>query len=346
MSEAAATRSPAPSEAPPLERAAEILASAPVVALACHVNPDPDAAGSMLGLAHHLESLGKSVVCSWANQPMDRPPWLELLDGARFLVEPSEFPDAPDVMVALDTAAPERLGMLAANAARAGELIVVDHHRSNPGFGSVLILDPAAASTAEMVFRLIERLGGELSDRAAACLYAGVVTDTGRFQYEATTPETLRIAASLRERQFDHVRMAQVLFEEHPLGYLRVLARALGRFVHRPDADLVYTYVMQADLDEAGVGPGDTDDLIDALRTAREADVACVIRQQRDGRFKVSLRSKGGTDVGSVAATSGGGGHRLAAGYTSAAGPEEAVELLVKRLAAVRGDRPAGPGGA
>jgi phosphoesterase RecJ-like protein len=344
VSEAAPARDPAPSEVgPALDRAAEILRAAPSVALACHVNPDPDAAGSMLGLAHHLAGLGTSVVCSWGNQPMDRPRWLGLLDGAPFLVEPSSFPHAPEVMVSLDTAAPERLGMLAANASRAGELIVVDHHRTNPGFGSLLVLDHAAASTAELVFRVIERLGGELSGPAAACLYAGVVTDTGRFQYEATTPETLRIAARLRERPFDHTRMAQVLFEDNPIGYLRVLAHALTRLVHRPDADLVWTYVMQADLRDAGVGLGDADDVIDAIRTAREADVACVIKQQRDGRFKVSLRSKGATDVGSVAAVASGGGHRLAAGYISTVGPEETVERLVERIAAVRGGRPGVP---
>ena len=81
---------------------------------------------------------------------------------------------------------------------------------------------------------------------------------------------------------------------------------------------------------------GDTDDLIDVVRTAREADVTCLLKQQRDGRFKASLRSKGATDVGSIAASFGGGGHRLAAGYTSAAGPERTVEALLEALAAAR----------
>jgi len=79
---------------------------------------------------------------------------------------------------------------------------------------------------------------------------------------------------------------------------------------------------------------GETDDLIDVVRTAREADVTCVIKQQRDGRFKVSLRSKGATNVGAVAAAFGGGGHRLAAGYTSDVGPEASVEALVEALRA------------
>jgi bifunctional oligoribonuclease and PAP phosphatase NrnA len=319
-----------------LDRAARVLAGATQVALACHINPDADAIGSMLGLASYLSSRGKKVVCSWGNHPFHLPRWMSILDGAGFLVKPERFPDAPELLVALDTAAPERLGVLSANAERAGEVIVVDHHRTNPGFGSIVVLDPDASSTAEIVFRLIERMGGELPDAAAASLYAGIVTDTGRFQYEATSPETLRVAAKLRSHPFDHARMSQVLFEDNSLASLRVLSVALARAVHDPEADMVWTYVTQTDLASASVGLADTDDLIDVVRSARDADVACVLKQQRDGRFKVSLRSRGGTDVGSAALAFGGGGHRLAAGYTSATGAEETVRALADELRKAR----------
>jgi phosphoesterase RecJ-like protein len=313
-------------------RAARVLQQASSVALACHVNPDPDAIGSMLGLAGYLAANGKEVVCSWGDQPLQRPRWLAALEGDGFLVEAKDFPSNPAVMVALDTAASDRLGVLAVNAERAAETIVIDHHRTNPGFGSILVLDPAASSTAELVFRLLERMGGDIPDGAAACLYAGIVTDTGRFQYEATTPETLRVAAQLRQHPFDHARLARVLFEDSSLGYLKAAAMALDRAVLVPEANLVWTYIVQSDLAQAGISMGDTDDLIDLIRTAREADVTCVVKQQRDGLFKVSLRSKGATDVGSVAQSFGGGGHRLAAGYTSDLGLEDTVEALVAAL--------------
>jgi phosphoesterase RecJ-like protein len=315
-----------------LDRAAEVLDAASSVALACHVNPDPDAVGSMLGLAAFLSARGKQVQCSWGQQPMNRPRWMGVLDGARFLVEPKAFPQSPEVMVALDTAAPDRLGILAANAKRAREVVVLDHHRTNPGFGSVVVLDPEASSTAELAFRLIERMGGGLSDQAAACLYAGIITDTGRFQYQATTPETLRVAAALRAHGFDHVAIGQALFEDGSFGGLQVLAVALERVRLVPEADLVWTYLLQSDIRRRGVTMGDTDDFIDVVRTAREADVACVIKQQRDGNFKVSIRSKGAADVGAIALSFGGGGHRLAAGYTSKAGVEETVRSLVGAL--------------
>src|SRR5438093_8989843 len=120
-----------------LSKAATVVADGKSVALACHINPDPDAIGSMLGLAGFLSARGTEVVCSWGNQPIVRPEWLAILDGAVPVVEARDFPAQPPVMVALDTASPDRLGVLQANAERAQESIVIDHHRTNPGFGSI-----------------------------------------------------------------------------------------------------------------------------------------------------------------------------------------------------------------
>lgn len=317
---------------PDFERAAQVLADATEVALACHVNPDADALGSMLGLAAFLRSRGVETVCSYPNEPLDPPRWAEMLPGADRLVPAKEFPKEPAVMVTCDCAAFDRLAQLGHVANRAGEVIWIDHHRSNDGLGSIPLNDPGASSTCEMVFRLIETMGGDMPDETAVCLYAGLVTDTGKFQYEATTPETLRIAARLREHPFDHARLAQALYEDNPAAYLQLVGVALGRLEHLADADLVWTYLTQADLQEAGVHPAETDDLIDVIRTARDVDVAAIVKQQKDGRFKVSVRSRGGHDLAKVAAAFGGGGHRLAAGYTSAHGPAETAVRLAKAL--------------
>ncbi|HEX2424598.1 MAG TPA: bifunctional oligoribonuclease/PAP phosphatase NrnA [Actinomycetota bacterium] len=316
-----------------LDRAAEVLGSAPIVALACHVNPDADALGSMLGLSNFLRERSAETVCSFGNEPLDVPRWAELLPGIDALVEAKDFPAAPDVFVTCDAASLDRLGALAHVAGKARDVIWIDHHISNEGLGTIPLIDPTASSTAEVVYRLLGRIGGEISSASAICLYAGLVTDTGRFQYGATRPETLRIAADLRERPFDHVSLAQALYEDGSARYLRLLSTALGRITLEEDRDLVWTYLTQADLADAGVAPSETDDLIDLVRTAREADVAAVVKQQRDGRFKVSMRSRGGHDVAAVAASFGGGGHRLAAGYTSKGGLAETVERLRAALA-------------
>ncbi len=315
-----------------LTRAAEALSGATEVVLACHVNPDTDALGSMLGLSIALRARGVTTLCSFANHPFRLPRWADDLPGTEALVEPGRFPKQPGVMVTCDAASIDRLGELAANAAKARELIWIDHHVTNDQRGTIPLVDPSASSTCEIVYRLIRAMGDEVPDDAATCLYAGLVTDTGRFQYQAVRPATLRLAAELREHPFDHAELARSLYEDNGVAYLKLLGTALRRIAQDPDADLVWTYLTQTDLAEAGVHPEEADDLIDVVRTAREADVAAVVKQQRDGRFKVSLRSRGGHDVAAVAAVFGGGGHRLAAGYTSAHGPAETIERLASAL--------------
>ncbi len=316
-----------------IDRAAEALSSATSVALACHLNPDADALGSMLGLSNFLRERGVRTVCSFGNEPLELPRWAGLLPGSEDIVQAPAFPAAPEVFVTCDTASLDRLGALARVVPKAREVIWIDHHVSNSGLGTIPLIDPAASSTAEVVYRLLRRIGGDISAATAVCLYAGLVTDTGRFQYGATRPDTLRIAADLRERPFDHVALAQALYEDGSARYLRVLATALGRLELDDAAGLVWTYLTQADLADAQVEPSETDDLIDVIRIAREVDVAAIIKQQRDGRFKVSMRSRGGHDVAAVASAFGGGGHRLAAGYTSAFGVAETVERLREALA-------------
>lgn len=315
-----------------LDLAARALDGAGEVALACHVNPDADALGSMLGLSAFLRERGVSTVCSYGNEPLDPPDWARLLPGAQDLVQASEFPRRPALMVTLDCASLDRLGPLAGPAGHAAELIWIDHHISNDGLGTIPLIDPKASSTAEVVARLIERLGGGMSAATAKCLYAGLVTDTGRFQYQATTPQTLRLAADLREHDFDHTRLVQALYEDNRFAYVRLLGTALARVTLDEDTQLAWTYLTQSDLVGAGVSAAETDDLIDIVRSAREADVAAVLKQQQDGRFKVSMRSRGGHDVAAVASAFGGGGHRLAAGYTARHGLAGSVEEMRRAL--------------
>ena len=225
------------SELEEMRRAAEILSVADEVALACHMNPDADALGSMLGLSNLLRSRGVRTVCSYGNEPLDLPRWATLLPGIDHLVPPSAFPAEPGVMVTCDCASFDRLGVLGESATRARELIWIDHHRSNDGFGTVRLVDPDASSTCEMVFRLIETMGGEFDRDVALCLYAGLVTDTGRFQYQATTPETLRVAARLREHDFDHAELVRAMYEDNDPSFLRLLGTALGRMTEVPGSE-------------------------------------------------------------------------------------------------------------
>ena len=181
-------------------RALKVIDGADQVFLACHVRPDADALGSMLAVMHALCSKpGRPpvVVASFGDDPFEVPGILRFLPGIGLLSPPGAYPPRPDVMVSFDAASIDRLGVLTGPAQSAGELIVLDHHASNSGFGTINLVDPAAAATAVLAAGLIDRLGIPLTEQIALGLYAGLVTDTGSFKFSATTPQVHELAARL-----------------------------------------------------------------------------------------------------------------------------------------------------
>jgi nanoRNase/pAp phosphatase (c-di-AMP/oligoRNAs hydrolase) len=310
-----------------IRRAAEVVASAGEVALACHVSPDGDALGSMLGLAHAARGAGKRVTASFGS-PFAVAAQYEFL-GLGPLVPPEKFPAAPEVMVVLDVASADRLGELAGPASRAGALVVLDHHLTNPGFGHVAVVDPSAAATAQLVYHLLRRLAWPIDRPVATALLTGLVSDTGRFQYSSTDASVLRIAARLVEAGARPEEIGQSVYEWLPFGYLQVSGAVLSRA--RLEDGLVWSVLFRADHARAGVGPEDLDLLIDGLRIAREAEVAVLLREV-EGGWKVSLRSRGAVDVGAVAAACGGGGHHNAAGFNTGGDPEAVLAAIRERL--------------
>lgn len=307
-----------------LRRAADAIRGARHLALACHVGPDGDALGSMLGFGIAARTSAKDVVASFGS-PFDVPGNLRFLP-IDLLVPPGEFPDEPEVMIVFDAGSPDRLGELGSHAVRAGSLIVLDHHVTNEGFGDIAVVDGTAAATGEIVFELLGLLGWPIDEQVATCLHTSLVTDTGRFTYSNTSSRTLRIAAELIDAGAVPSEISRHVYEETPFGYLQVAALALSRAELDETRGIVTAVVTDEDLSSADIDWGDIDGLIDTLRLAEEADVAALAKVHDDGRVKVSLRSRGGTDVGSLAAKMGGGGHRLAAGFTVERDPDEVLE--------------------
>jgi bifunctional oligoribonuclease and PAP phosphatase NrnA len=336
-------------------RAVKILGAAPEICLACHVRPDGDALGSMLAVTHALRARGGAggparVVASFGDQPFEIPRILRFLPGTDLLVPPSAFPARPQVMVTFDAASADRLGILQASAAAADELIVLDHHASNTRFGSVNLIDQAAAATAVLAFDLIGRLGVDISRDIALNLYAGLVTDTGSFRYSNTSPRLHELAALLLRAGIEPGVVAHELWDRSPFGFLGLLAAALGRARLEPAAaaghGLVWTTVTRDDRAAHGLPFEVSESVIDVVRRTDEADVAVVLKEDDDGCWQVSARSKGAADVGRACVALGGGGHRLAAGFT-AQGPAAAVMTALRNELAngpgtVEGEREAG----
>ena len=314
-------------------RAVEILAGATEVALACHVDPDGDALGSLLAFQRFLRARGVRTWASWGSataqrEPLMVPPQYTFLPGLDDLVNAGDFPDAPEVMVVFDCSTAQRLGTLRGAADAAGTVIVVDHHASGAPFGDVRLVDGGAAATAVLVAALIQRMGGELDKEMAACLYVGLVTDTGRFQYASTTPEVMQLGAELIAHGIDHAAINRQVWDTHSFGYLKVLGRALERARIIPEAALAWTVVYQDDLDDLGISMAETEGLIDTLRAVEAAEVSMVAKEQDDGRWRVSLRSRGGIDVGKLTQRLGGGGHTFIAGFVATGTIEDVVDAV------------------
>jgi bifunctional oligoribonuclease and PAP phosphatase NrnA len=328
------------------ESAVAALDTATEICLACHVRPDGDALGSMLAVAQALRARGTArVIASFGDQPFEVPRLLRFLpgaglSGAGLLRPPAEVPARPEVMITFDVSSVDRLGVLADRAAAAGELIVLDHHASNPGFGTVNLIDPAAAATAVLAAQLIERLGVTLTADIAAGLYTGLATDTGSFRFSAR-PAVHRLAARLLETGIDAEAIAQQLWDSVPFGYLGVLSAALGRAVLEPAEagghGLVWTTVTRADRAAGGLPFEVAEGVIGQVRRCQEADVAVVFKESDDGRWHVSARSKGRVDVGRAAVALGGGGHSQAAGFT-AGGPVADTMVRLRALLSQPGD--------
>jgi phosphoesterase RecJ-like protein len=325
---------------PDLDRAAELLRAATTVGLICHVDPDGDALGSMLALHHLCRAHGKDSVASWP-EPFHVAPHYAFLPGLEDCTKPADFPAEPDVIVTFDCGSLHRLNELAEPATRAaarGRLVVLDHHVTNARYGSVNVVDPTAAATAVVVRHLADRLGWGLTREAALCLYTGLVTDTGRFQYDATCPEVFALAAELSAYDLPIASMSRQLFEEHRFAYLKLVADCLGRAELDPELGLVATWVATEDLAAHHVSIEETEGLIDLVRRAKEADVACVLKDVGTG-VRVSLRSVGDVDVSAIATRFGGGGHAFAAGFTA---PGSIASVLADIRSALADARSAG----
>ncbi len=317
-----------------LDAAVAAIAAAPALALACHVGPDGDALGSMLALHHLARSQGVASVASWS-EPFEYGPHYRFLPGLDLTTPPASFPESPDVMVTFDCGSVQRLGDLAWPAKAARTLVVLDHHVSNDRYGSINVVDVDAAATAVVVRELARRLGWPLTRDAALCLYTGLVTDTGRFQYDNTTPEVFELARELSTFDLPIADVTRQLFEEHRFRYLQMVGACLARAELDAELRFVATWVTNFDLDGFGVGIDETEGLIDLVRRTSEADVACVCKETPEG-VRVSLRSVTDIDVASIAARFGGGGHRYAAGFVAS---EPVAAVLDDIKAALREQR-------
>ena len=296
------------------------------VALAVHERPDTDALGAAAGMLDLFAQLG--VECRLHVDPDESLPLKDVLlplDAVTRGVPPARCP-----LYALDCGSLDRLALPLES--WDGVVVNIDHHHDNTRFGDVVYVRGEASSTSELVCDVARALGLTPSPQAALALFAGISFDTGHFRHDSTSAATFETAAWLAGLGVSVTKVFSMLYEQGSVEALRLWARAIaGARVVAGGRALVAT-LERADYAAAGAGEEETEGIVDSLRAVGGVEVAALVKEQtRGSRVRVSLRSNS-CDVSEIAALQGGGGHRLAAGFSSDDLPEEVTTWLSSEL--------------
>lgn len=293
-----------------------------------HIHPDADVLGTLLALGEALAARGWTVV---EGGPHPSPAVLSFLPGVERYRTLGGVEGPFDVVVLTDCPNPARTeGLLEGARATGATIVNVDHHHDNRRYGDVNWVDPAAAATGEMIYRLVTALGARVTPAMATNLFTAIHTDTGSFRYSNTTEETFRIAAALVGAGAEPALVSGHLYERRQADSLRWLGESLRRIEVSPDGTVAWLALPSGVVPESFV---EAEELVNYPRSIDSVRVACFLRQVGD-RVKVSLRAKGDVDVSRIAARFGGGGHPNAAGCTIAG---ELSDVTRDVLSAVRG---------
>ncbi len=297
-----------------MEQALAAVRDARGIVLITHCNPDGDGIGSQLALWHALRGAGRRV---FMHNHDGVPRIYRFLPGADAIGAGAAFDeDGVDLIISLDAGAKSRLGMPEAFFA-GRRLLVIDHHASNNRFGDINLVDTGACSTGAMTLALIERLGLPLAPEIATAIYVTVLTDTGGFRNAATSAEALELAARLVRAGAQPWPIACAVYESRSMAAFGLLRACLTTLQLRDGGRSAWLHVDSDMYHDTGGDEQDTEGFIEYARALEGVEIAVFLRPDSHHQgWKVTFRGKQGVDVGALAVSLGGGGHRHAAGCT------------------------------
>jgi phosphoesterase RecJ-like protein len=304
----------------------------PHFVITSHERPDGDAIGSVLAFAEILDQLGCTSEVVLAGPAPETYANLPNIDRIRFASAPGIAPrgrsrDGLAPVIVLECDSIERTGL---RGLEGRSLINIDHHVSSRNFGVINWIDASACAVAAMVYRLAIAAQVEITPSMATCLYAAILSDTGSFNYASTNAESFAIAHDLTRRGASPSQIARDLYHSNPLSKVRILSTALNAL--QVSGNLAWSWVTLNDLGRADAIPEDCEGIVGNLIAINGVEAAFFLREQLDGFFRLSLRSKGKIDVAAVAEGFGGGGHKTASGCTMHGPLHMAVDRLLTAL--------------
>jgi phosphoesterase RecJ-like protein len=318
------------------KEAFELIQNSKKILLHLHVKPDKDSVGSSLAMYHALTSIGKDVVVIKGDSELPEsfsfiPGYEQIVKKTYFEIDVNEF----DLFIIQDSSTEHQIS-------RMGEVVfpphlqtlVVDHHASNVGFGTLNIIDPTYSAVCEMLYDLFIDWNITITKNIAACLFVGIYGDTGGFIYASTSPRTMNIVAKIVEIYPEFINLVREM--EYNLSkqeiYFEALAlRSLQTFHNDSVAVCSVSY---EDIQKLNIKREDVDNnkVASLLVKAKGWEVGIMMIEREPNQIGVSLRSRGTFDVSKVAVNLGGGGHKPAAGLTLKMNMEEAKKVLLKSI--------------
>lgn len=301
-----------------------------IIYLMAHVNPDGDALGSILALGNLIRvKMNKDIKMVIKSE---LPSSFKFMPNSELIEKDIKENNNIDLLITLDCASLDRLGLQQDELNRFAYIINIDHHVTNTDFGHINIVDEKASSTGEIIFNLINDLNYEISTEIAKCLYVSISTDTGSFKYTNTTSKTHLIASQLLEKNIDLKTINRKLYQSRSLEKTQLLVKGLNNLKLLNNNKVGIVCVDQNLLDSCKAEIEDVDIIVNFIRDIDTVEIACVIKEIEKEIVRVSLRSKGNIDISKVALKFNGGGHAKAAGCTINENIQKAEEKVTEEI--------------
>ena len=285
------------------------------IVIVTHENPDGDAVGSSLAMYHALKELKKNVdiiIPEYAK-------CFNELPGIDEVIKESD--KVYDLAISLDAATDKLLNVWVKYFREADQRIVIDHHSTNTMFGDINYVDLSAPACAQVVYMLIKHYRWKITPEIGTCIMAGIITDTGGFQYSGVSRDTFNIAAELLDAGVNISKVYKKVFDTKTKSSFELRRIALDRMEFLEDDKIAFTYITNKDERKVNAGVGDYEGIVSEGRSIEGVEVSIFLHELKDGEFKISLRSNSYVNVSDVCIMFGGGGHIRAAGAKMTADP-------------------------
>ncbi len=289
------------------------------ILLSTHINADGDGVGSQVAFYYYLKDLGKK--CRIINATK-LPKNLNIIDLDKIVETYDEslnsWLDRVDLVILFDIGDHRRTGPIGERVYSNSKIVSIDHHPVRDGHPFELnIVDSSASSTGYMVWKYFEYLGknkNRLPLNIANALYAAVVTDTGSFKYQSTTPDTHLMAAHLLESGVQGYDIQKSIYEQNKLSRIRLMGKVIDSLSFSANGLVVWSFINQDMISDAGGDDSDVDGFTEFIRSIENVEVSFMIQEQKTGGYRINFRSSGNYIINDVASKFGGGGHKFAAG--------------------------------